>query len=119
MKNPKLSRDIRRQKALQRLDCDNPRCYRCGENDPHRLERHHIAGQAYDDRAMIACRNCHRKLSDLQRAHPARTDEVPSIHERIGHFLLGLADLFMILIDMCREFGHALIGLAKAEPAKV
>ena len=117
MKNPKLSQEIRRQQALQRLGCDNPRCYRCGESDPHCLERHHIAGQAYDDRTMIACRNCHRKLSDLQRDHPARIDEAPSLHERIGHFLLGLADLFLVLIDMLQEFGNLLIGYAQSQSA--
>ncbi len=113
MKNTTLDREVRRQRALQRLDSSDPRCARCGENDPHCLERHHIAGRAYDDRTTIVCRNCHRKLSDLQCDHPAQIGDAPSIHEQIGHFLLGLADLFTILIDMCRQFGNLLIAYAK------
>jgi hypothetical protein len=32
--------------------------------------------------------------------------------DRIGHFLLGLADLFELLIKKLREFGEALIAQA-------
>jgi hypothetical protein len=102
-------REARRQKALERLGTDNPRCS-CGENDPHCLERHHIAGQAFDDETVIRCRNCHRKLSDLQKEHPGQKTSPPDLLERIGHFMLGIADLFELLIETLREFGHALIA---------
>lgn len=118
MKNTTLDREVRRQRALQRLDSSDPRCARCGENDPHCLERHHIAGRAYDDRTTIVCRNCHRKLSDLQCDHPAQIGDPPSLNEHVGHFLLGLADLFALLIEMLREFGLALIKMARANAEK-
>ena len=101
--------EARRQQALQRLGCDSPRCIRCGETDPRCLEHHHIAGQAYDGTLATLCRNCHRKASDMQRDHPPQVDDPPSLTERVGHFLLGLADLFALLIEVCRQFGHALI----------
>lgn len=119
MQTSKLNHEIRRQRALQRLGSDNPRCFRCGINNPHCLELHHIAGQAYDGRTVIACRNCHRALSDAQRDHPEHMADVPSILETIGRFLLGIADLFMLLIDGLREYGHLLIDYARAEVAKV
>ena len=111
-KDPKLAAEIRRQGALQRLGCDNPCCVRCGEDDPHCLELHHIAGQAYDDTTVILCRNCHRKASDLQRGHPAPIGNDPATIEQIGHFLLGLADLFLLLVAKLHEFGTALIESA-------
>jgi hypothetical protein len=74
------------------------------------LERHHIAGQAFDDETVIRCRNCHRKLSDLQKEHPGQKTSPPDLLERIGHFMLGIADLFELLIETLREFGHALIA---------
>jgi hypothetical protein len=114
-----LNAESRRQQALQRLGCHNPRCVRCGESDPLCLELHHIAGQTYDDALVTLCRNCHRKASDMQRDHPPKIDDPPSIIERAGHFLLGLANLFALLVEKCREFGLALLEHAKsqAEPS--
>jgi len=45
-------------------------CPFCGEDDPRCAEDHHIAGRKYDDMTVRVCRNCHRKLSDMQRDHP-------------------------------------------------
>ena len=104
-----LNAEVRRRRALQRLGCDNPRCMRCGEDDPHCLELHHLAGQAYDGTLVTLCRNCHRKASDMQRDHPPQVNDPPNLTETIGRFLLGLADLFMLLVDKCREFGFALL----------
>jgi hypothetical protein len=108
-------REARRQKALERLGTDNPRCS-CGETDPHCLELHHIAGQAYGSETIIRCRNCHRKLSNLQKDHPGQQSGPPDLLERIGHFLLGIANLFELLIVKLREFGHALIDQARQQP---
>lgn len=115
---PHLNQEARRQAALQRLGCDDPRCVRCGESEPLCLEQHHIGGQAYDDAVVILCRNCHRKVSDMQRDHPPKVGDPPSLCEQAGHFLLGIADLFAILIEKCRAFGNALIELAKSDTAK-
>jgi hypothetical protein len=109
------SAESRRQQAVQRLGCHNPRCVHCGESDPLCLELHHIGGQAYDDALVTLCRNCHRKASDMQRDHPRQIDGEPDLLERAGHFLLGLANLFALLVEKCREFGSALLERAKAQ----
>lgn len=113
-----VSSKKRRQQALQRLGCDDPRCIYCGESDPLCLEKHHIAGQAYHDVTVIVCRNCHRKLSDKQKDHPEQGADPPALHERIGHFLLGLADFFEGLIDILRQVGRDLIAFARGTESK-
>lgn len=63
------------------------------------------------------CRNCHRKLSDTQKDHPsALADGEPPYLERIGQFLLGLADLLEMLIEKMREYGMGLIEAAASCP---
>jgi hypothetical protein len=109
----KNNKEARKQKRLETLDDNNPACIVCGENNPHCLELHHIAGQAYDDDTTPVCRNCHRKLSDDQKDHPKAIRKTPTTVECIGHFLLGLADLFMLLVEKLRDFGQALIAVAQ------
>lgn len=111
-RDTELRRHARRQRAIERLGVENPKCVRCPENDPLVLERHHIAGQAYDEATVIMCRNCHRKLSDLQRDHPEKIQDPPDALEQIAHFLMGLADLFEFLIGKLREFAKELIDRA-------
>ncbi|MBY0612138.1 MAG: hypothetical protein K2P80_08130 [Beijerinckiaceae bacterium] len=110
--NTEIKREIRRQRALDRLGSNTPRCMHCGECNPHCLEAHHIAGCAYDDETVIVCRNCHRKLSDKQKDHPGPASIPPDPLDRMGHFLLGLADLFRMLVGRLEEFGRDLIARA-------
>jgi hypothetical protein len=122
MSDQELRREKRRQHALERLRTNSPRCAECGETDWRCLEVHHIAGQDFDDDAtVILCRNCHRKLSDDLKDHPEAASSPPDPFDRIGHFLLGLADLLMRLAEKCREFGCALVEYAKtfAEQSQV
>ena len=108
-----LPSEVRKQKALERLGCNHPRCVHCGEADWRCLELHHIAGRAYGEECAVECRNCHRKLSDTQKDHPpALVDGEPPCLEKIGHFLLGLADLLEMLIEKLREYGMVLIEAA-------
>ncbi|WP_298161777.1 HNH endonuclease [Acidocella sp.] len=107
----------RKQQALQRLGCDTPRCGLCGEADPRCLELHHIAGQAYDGTLAPLCRNCHRKASDLQREHPLKIANEVTLAERVAHFLLGLADLFALLVETCRTFAVALLDYVREQSA--
>lgn len=109
-------REARQQAALDRLGTNEPRCVHCGETDWRCLEAHHVAGRAYDDFTSIECRNCHRKLSDPQKDHPPKIGEPPSVPERAGHFLLGLADFLLLLVEHLRKLGGELIASALAAP---
>ena len=102
----------RKQRALERLGSNDPRCFLCGESDWRCLEAHHIAGHAHDEATVPVCRNCHRKLSDCQKDHPVETVGGDSELEAIGRFLLGVADLFRLLVDKLSEWGGYLIDLA-------
>lgn len=117
MNKTENEKERRKQKALERLSTNNPHCVLCGETDWSCLELHHIAGKAFDRSLSIVCRNCHRKLSNMQKDHPQAANTPPDPFECIGHFLLGLADLFELLVGKLREFGQFLIskaGLAAA-----
>ena len=112
MNDQERKRETRRQAALDRLGTNDPRCIHCGETDWRCLEAHHVAGRAYDDFTSVECRNCHRKLSDPQKDHPPKIGEPPSLPEQVGHFLLGLADFFLLLVEQLRKFGGELIASA-------
>lgn len=108
----------RKQARLENLETNSPRCVRCGEEDYTCLEAHHVAGKAYDPDTMIFCRNCHRKLSDMQKDHPPQISSPPATNEVVAHFLLGLADIFEFLLGKFREFATRLLGempMPKAE----
>jgi hypothetical protein len=106
----------RKQQQFRRLGTQNPRCVCCGESDPAVLELHHIAGRKHSDDLSIVCANCHRKLSNQQRDHvPPGTTEPEGISAKIGRYLLGLADLFALVVKALREFGHLLIEFAMQE----
>lgn len=107
-----IEHDKRREKTLERLGTRKPHCIHCQEDRPETLEAHHIAGRKFDPETMIVCRNCHRCLSDVQKDHPKPQTEPVHMLEGIGHYLLGLADFFAVIIERFREFGHQLIALA-------
>jgi hypothetical protein len=101
----------RRQQQLRRLGTQHPCCTTCAESDPVTLERHHIAGRKNHDDEAIVCANCHRKLSNKQRSHaPTASAEPAGKLGRIGHYLLGLADLFAMIVETLRKFGAWLIA---------
>lgn len=102
-------KEMRKQNRLEKLGDNHPLCVICGEDNPHCLELHHIAGKTYGDDLCPVCRNCHRKLSDDQKDHPKQIGTPPTTIESIGHFLLGLADFLALLVTKLKEFGHYLI----------
>jgi hypothetical protein len=103
-------REARKQSALERLGSQDPRCRICCEADPRTLENHHLGGRHFDPKSLVfVCRNCHRKLSDLQKDHPQKLTEIPDPIEVIAHFLLGLADFLEFVIQKLREFARQLI----------
>ena len=79
MDKRELNRERRRQRALERLGTNSPRCSFCGFDNPLALELHHIAGEAFDEKTAPVCRNCHRVLSDWQKDHPAASAIHPTI----------------------------------------
>jgi hypothetical protein len=117
MNDLEKNQERRKQKALERLGTNNPVCVLCGESDWRCQELHHIASKQFDAALAIVCRNCHRKLSDMQRDHPQQSSTPPDPLECIGHVLLGLADLFAILVEKLREFGKDLISRAAQNTA--
>ena len=107
-----LNRERRRQRALERLGTNSPRCPFCGFDNPLALELHHIAGEAFDGKMAPVCRNCHRVLSDWQKDHPACIGDPPNDLERVAHALLGLADMFELLVNWLREHARNLFAAA-------
>ncbi len=114
MRTHEVNLEHRKQRALQRLGSNQPRCVACGEDDWRCLERHHIAGRAYDDGTVILCRNCHRKQSEPSDNADAPTDP-PSL-ERVGRFLLGLAALLLMLAAKLKAVGEELLRGARSCP---
>ena len=100
----------RRQQRLRRFRTRHPRCAVCGESDPAVLELHHIASRAHGEEVAIVCANHHRKLSDKQLDHVnTGTAKPASEFGDIGHFLLGLADLLVMVVEALRRFAARLM----------
>jgi len=107
----RMDEEDRRQQRLRRLGTQNPVCVTCGESHPAVFENHHIAGRKYHDDQALVCVNCHRKLTDKQRDHsPQGPTPVASQSARMGHYLLGLADLLAMVVHALRRFGALLIS---------
>jgi len=112
MDKQELAREARKQRRLEALGTNDPICGTCGETDWRCMEMHHVAGRKHDGATVNVCRNCHRKVSDDQKDHPASNPAADPMLQSIGHFLLGLADLLRLAIEKLTEFGHALIERA-------
>lgn len=119
MTDKELARETRKQRRLEKLRSNSPLCGTCGEADDRALERHHVAGRKFDPATMVICRNCHRKVTDDQKDHPAFKAGGDSPLHAIGLFLLGLADLLELVIDKLSEFGLALIERAAPQTGAV
>ncbi len=112
MNTLELRKESRRQGRLERLGTNDPNCGLCGEHDDRCLELHHVADYRRDDGTVVICRNCHRKVSDDQKDHPRFDPAADPMLDRIGHFLLGLADLLRLIVEKLMVFGHCLIERA-------
>ena len=107
----KPSKDEREQRRLRRLGTSDPACGCCGEKDWRCLELHHVAGKKNDpDLVAPICRNCHRKVSDDQCDHPPDISGSDAVLARIAHFLLGLADMLVLIVEKLREFADVLFA---------
>jgi hypothetical protein len=105
--------DIRRQQAIKRVGGQSKQCVICPESYESCIEQHHIAARANHPETHPVCRNCHRKLSDAQRDHPAQVSSPPSLLEVVGHYLLGLADMLVLVAQSLIAFGKDLIAQAR------
>ena len=108
-----MAREARKQRRLEKLETNNPRCGTCGDTDWRVMERHHVADHNRDEAKVCICRNCHRKVSDDQKDHPTFNPKSDPMLDCIGHFLLGLADMLKLIIEKLTAFGLALIDRAK------
>lgn len=117
---PKFNADKERRKQarLAKLGSNNPICGDCGEKDWRCLEAHHVTDYGRDETTVCLCRNCHRKVSDDQKDHPPFDPNADPVLDRIGHFLIGCADMLRIIIERLYEFGLLLIDMAKHENAR-
>lgn len=105
-----LDHTDRLEQQYRRLRTREPVCVSCGESDPFCLELHHLAGRKHHDDVGIVCRNCHRKLTDQQHDHvPATVPEADGKLAAIGRYMLGLADLFAMIVNALRQFGSWLM----------
>ncbi|CAM3066575.1 HNH endonuclease [Sphingomonas antarctica] len=112
MTDSDFARERRKQRRLEQLGTNEPKCATCGEGDWRCLELHHVADFGCDETTVIVCRNCHRRRSDEQKDHPAFDPNADASLHAIGRFLLGLADMLRAIIDRLYEFGRALIERA-------
>lgn len=99
----------RLERRLAKLGTRNPVCIVCGEDNPFCLEDHHIAGRHHHDDTARLCLNCHRKETERQKNRPGAF-EPAEYPVSIGHYLCGLADLFMMIAATLQRFGEWLIG---------
>ena len=104
MDKRELNRERRRQRALERLGTNNPRCVIL------RLRRPFGAGAASHrgptpsmDKLAPVCRNCHRLLSDWQKDHPTSATIRRTIRADRALPSQGLADMFELLVKWLRE----------------
>jgi hypothetical protein len=102
-----------KQRRLKQLGTDRPICGMCGEAGWRCLEAHHVAGRRHDPRTVILCANDHLRVTDDQKDHLSTENHADPLLDKIGRFLLGLADMLRVIVDMLIEFGDALIAQAR------
>lgn len=111
----KKDKETRKQKRLERLGGNHPTCVICGEDRWQCIEEHHISGRAHGDDLAKVCKNCHSILTDDQKDHPSPAP-IANREQSIGYLLIGLADLFALLVSSLRQHGEYLIQVAKEKP---
>lgn len=117
---PSSDYERRKQARLEKLGTDKPVCGMCGNKDWRTIEQHHPAQQKRDDTVVLICANDHRIVTDDQKDHPEFDPAADPLLDKIGHFLLGMADMLKLIVEKLYEFGHALIErAANASTAEV
>lgn len=109
------AKETRMQNRLAKLGTNEPRCGICGETDWRVMDLHHVADHKRDELTVLLCANCHRKVTDDQRDHPPLDRDAEPMLDRIGHFMLGLADMLRLIVEKLIQFGNYLIERAALE----
>jgi len=105
-----------KQARLEKLGTNDPICGMCGDTNWWRIQLHHPGSQIRDDGVVLICANCHCDVTQDQKDHPEFDPSADPLLDKIGHFLVGLADMLKYIVERLYEFGHALIKRA-ASPA--
>lgn len=79
----------RRQRRLEHLGSNRPRCIISGESDPAALHRHHPGGRKYTAETLILSLNHHAKAEELRHNHPPELTDPPAQLECEGRLLLA------------------------------
>jgi hypothetical protein len=109
---PTDGHERRKQSKLHRIGTNTPRCAICGNSDWRVIEEHHPDSRKRDKLVVLLCANDHRIVTDDQKDHPPGIYGCDPFLLSVGKFLLGLADMFAIIIERLYEFGEALIARA-------
>jgi hypothetical protein len=107
-----MARETRKQNRLEKLGTNEPLCGICGEADWRVMDLHHVAGHGRDDLTVCICANDHRRVTDDQKDHPPFCSDADPLLDKVGHFLLGLADMLKLIVERLYEFGRKLIERA-------
>ena len=117
-KGPEGNLERRKQDRLHKLGTNTPRCAVCGNSDWRCIEEHHPATRKSDKRVVLLCANHHRLVTYGQKDHPLENHGCDVFLVSVGNCLLGLADMFVIIVEILCEFGKALIERANATALK-
>ena len=117
MNDTEHNKEVRKQRRLEMLGTNDPRCGMCGEGDWRCIELHHVAGRARHEATVRLCRNCHRKVSDDQKDHPPHDPNADPLLDTMGHYLFALADMLSRIVLQLYAFALALIERASPTPA--
>jgi hypothetical protein len=107
-----LARAAGKRKKQRRLGTDKLICPICGETHPAAFEHDHVAGQEFHDQTWALCKTHHAIRTHWQQGEPPPSDNPQNPFERLGHWLLGMAAYFEMLVPYLKRFGTVLIELA-------
>ena len=108
-----LAREAGKRKKQRRLGKDDLCCIACGETHPAAFDHDHVAGQKHHDQTWPLCKTHHAIRTAWQKGEPSPSDNPRNPLEVIGHWLLGMAAYFEMLVAYLKRFGTFLIDLAK------
>jgi hypothetical protein len=107
-----LEYERRKQDRLEKLGTDHPVCTCCGESRWEVFEGHHLAGRKHHGDIALVCLNCHKVLTVAQECRREPGDPDEPFLATVGHYLIGLADMLLMIAKSFAEFGKRLLDMA-------